>query len=153
MHEASLLSTFSPAFIACRFFWWWPFDQCEMIPHCHFDLHFCIAETDTDVENTWMDTKAGRTGWEELAVCDLQIYTINCCLVAKSCPTLGWPHGLQPARFLCPWDFPDKNTGGGYHFLLRGSSQPRDQTWISYLAGRFFNTEPPGKQLHYWYYV
>ena len=29
-------------------------------------------------------------------------------------------HGLQPARLLCPWDFPDKNTGVGCHFLLRG---------------------------------
>ena len=27
----------------------------------------------------------------------------------------------------------------------RGSSQPRDQTWVSRLAGWFFTTEPPGK--------
>ena len=31
-----------------------------------------------------------------------------------------WPHGLQPARLLCPWDFPGKNIGVGYHFLLQG---------------------------------
>ena len=43
-----------------------------------------------------------------------------CCLVAKSCPTLFWPHGLLPARLLCPWDFPGKNTGVGCHFLLQG---------------------------------
>ena len=30
------------------------------------------------------------------------------------------PHGLQPARLLCPWDFPDRNTGVGCHFLLQG---------------------------------
>ena len=30
------------------------------------------------------------------------------------------PHGLYPARLLCPWDFPGKNTGVGYHFLLQG---------------------------------
>ena len=30
------------------------------------------------------------------------------------------PHGLQLARFLCPWDFPGKNTGVGFHFLLQG---------------------------------
>ena len=30
-----------------------------------------------------------------------------------------WPHGLQPARLLCPWDFPGKNTGVGCHFLLQ----------------------------------
>ena len=29
------------------------------------------------------------------------------------------PHGLQPARFLCPWDFPGKNTGVGCHFVLQ----------------------------------
>ena len=29
------------------------------------------------------------------------------------------PHGLQPTRFLCPWDFPGKNTGVGCHFLLQ----------------------------------
>ena len=30
------------------------------------------------------------------------------------------PRGLQPARLLCLWDFPDKNTGVGCHFLLQG---------------------------------
>ena len=29
------------------------------------------------------------------------------------------PHGVQPARFLCPWDSPGKNTGVGCHFLLQ----------------------------------
>ena len=33
---------------------------------------------------------------------------------------LLWSHGLQPAGFLCPWDFPGKNTGVGCHFLLQG---------------------------------
>ena len=28
--------------------------------------------------------------------------------------------GLQPARLLCPWDFPGKDTGVGCHFLLHG---------------------------------
>ena len=27
-------------------------------------------------------------------------------------------HGLQPARLLCPWTFPGKNTGVGCRFLL-----------------------------------
>ena len=30
------------------------------------------------------------------------------------------PHGLQPSRLLCPWDFPGKNTGVVCHFLLQG---------------------------------
>ena len=32
------------------------------------------------------------------------------------------PHGLQPARLLCPWDFPGKDTTSGCHFLLQGIS-------------------------------
>ena len=28
------------------------------------------------------------------------------------------PHGLQPTRFLCPWDFPGESTGVGCHCLL-----------------------------------
>ena len=42
------------------------------------------------------------------------------CLVSKSCPTLSQPHGLQPSRLLCPWDFPGKNTAVGCHFLFQG---------------------------------
>ena len=29
-------------------------------------------------------------------------------------------HGLWPARLLCPWNSPGKNTGVGCHFLLQG---------------------------------
>ena len=29
------------------------------------------------------------------------------------------PHGLEPARLLCPWNSPGKNTGAGCHFLLQ----------------------------------
>ena len=30
------------------------------------------------------------------------------------------PHGLYPTKLLCPWDFPDKNTGMSSYFLLQG---------------------------------
>ena len=29
------------------------------------------------------------------------------------------PHGRQPVRLLCPWDFPGKNAGVDCHFLLQ----------------------------------
>ena len=32
------------------------------------------------------------------------------------------PHEQQPARFLCLWNFPGKNTGVGCHFFLQGIS-------------------------------
>ena len=72
-------------------------------------------------------------------------FCCSCCSVVKLCLTLLRPHGVYPARLLCPWDFPGKNTGVGYQFLLQGSSQPRDGTRVSYLADRVFTIEPPGK--------
>ena len=30
------------------------------------------------------------------------------------------PHRRQPTSLRCPWDFPDKNSGVGCHFLLQG---------------------------------
>ena len=35
------------------------------------------------------------------------------------------PHGLQPTRLLCPWDFPGKSTGVGCHCLLLLHDKPR----------------------------
>ena len=40
-------------------------------------------------------------------------------LGAQLCLTLQ-PHGLWPARLLCPWNSPGKNTGVGCHSLLQG---------------------------------
>ena len=45
----------------------------------------------------------------------------NLLLLLFSCsvyPTLCDP--MEPARLLCPWDFPGKNAGVGCHFLLQG---------------------------------
>ena len=39
-------------------------------------------------------------------------------MCVQSCLTLQ-PHGLQPTRLLCLWNFPGKNTGMGCHFLLQ----------------------------------
>ena len=47
-------------------------------------------------------------------------------------------HGLLPARLLCPWDSPGRNTGVGCHFLLQGSSQHKDQSQVSHVAGWLF---------------
>ena len=58
--------------------------------------------------------------------------------VARSCPTLCDPRDCSP---------PDSSVHGILQTRIlewvaisfsRGSSQPRDQTWISYIEGRFF---------------
>ena len=55
--------------------------------------------------------------------------------VTQSCPTLCVPvdytaHGILQARILGWVAFP----------FSRGSSQPRDLTWVSHTAGRFFSS-------------
>ena len=54
------------------------------------------------------------------------------------------PRGLHPARLLCPWDSPGKNTGEGCHALLQGIFptqvlNPR-LLHLPALAGGFFTT-------------
>ena len=39
---------------------------------------------------------------------------------AQSCPTLCSPMDCSPARLLCPWDSPGKNTGGVAISFSRG---------------------------------
>ena len=45
------------------------------------------------------------------------------------------PHGLYS-----PWNSPGQNAGVGSLSLLQGSSQPRNQTQVSYTAGGFFTS-------------
>ena len=48
-----------------------------------------------------------------------QLYLAYVC--AKSCLTLQDPMDCSlPARLLCPWNSPGKNTGVGCHALLQG---------------------------------
>ena len=68
------------------------------------------------------------------------------CSVAQSHPTVLRPHGLEPTRILCSWDFPGKNTGAGCHFLLQGSlPSPGMEPASPALAGGFCTPEAPGK--------
>jgi len=70
-----------------------------------------------------------------------------CCSVTKLCLTLLRHHRLQLARFLCPGDFPSKNTGMGCRFLFQGLFLTQGSTHIS-CTGRFFATEAPRKPIY-----
>ena len=48
------------------------------------------------------------------------------------------PHGLQPSRLLCPWDFPGKSTGVGCHCLLQLRWLCRYKCPLTYGAVRNF---------------
>ena len=71
--------------------------------------------------------------------CSLEIYLVSALSVSHSVISDSLePHGLWPARLLHPWDSPGRNTGGVAIPFSRGSFQPKDQTWVFCIAGRFF---------------
>ena len=63
----------------------------------------------------------------------------GCAQSLPLCLTRLRPIGLWPARFLCPWDFPGRNTEVGCHFLL----QVTFRTWKIF----FFLTSPASPAL------
>ena len=60
----------------------------------------------------------------------------SCSVMSDSLP----PHGLYS-----PWNSPGQNTGVVAIPFSRGSSQPRDLTQVSHIAGGFFNSWDTGK--------
>ena len=59
------------------------------------------------------------------------------------------PYGPQPARLLCPWDSPGKNTGMGGHAILQGIflTQGSNQYFLSLMHWKVGSLPlvPPGK--------
>ena len=47
-------------------------------------------------------------------------YGLIACYVTSVVYDSVQPYGLQPTRFLCPWNSPGKCTGVGCHALLQG---------------------------------
>ena len=72
----------------------------------------------------------------------MHAYVVNCVLLFATPRTV-------PPRFLCRWNFPGKNTGVGYHFLLQGifpNQGIKPESLASpALAGGFFTPALPGK--------
>ena len=52
---------------------------------------------------------------------ELKVLTCVKCQVTSAMADSLRPHGLQPARLLCPWDSPGKNIRVGCHALLQGT--------------------------------
>ena len=67
-----------------------------------------------------LETLRGREGCTTRCLRDdgAELLLIGLCSDAQ-CPSLCDPPGLSPARLLCPWGSPGKNTGVGCHFLLQ----------------------------------
>ena len=62
-----------------------------------------------------------NTGLVDIALLFMRLkswaYACTCSVTFVLSDSL-WPHGLYPAKLLCPWISPGKNTGVAYHALL-----------------------------------
>ena len=72
------------------------------------------------------------------------------CLILCNPINCSLPGSWQEFRGSCPWNFPDKVTGVGYHFLLQGTfptqgSNSRLLHLLHWQLDFFFTTAPPGK--------
>ena len=65
-------------------------------------------------------SRAAITAWGFIWVSKKLLGCLTNCVYALAVSDSLWPHGLQPAWFLCLWYFPGKNTGVGCYFLLQG---------------------------------
>ena len=82
-----------------------------------------------------------------ITICVLIMCVCVSCFVMSD----SWqPHELWPARLLCPWDFPGKNTGMGCHFLPQGifltqGSNPGIKPRSPVLQADSLPSDPPRK--------
>ena len=74
-------------------------------------------------------------------------YDACCCLVMSVLSNSVWPHGLPPARLLCPCSSLGKKLEWVAMPSSRESSWPTDWTRVSSTVGRFFTTDSPGKPI------
>ena len=99
--------------------WWWC-HPCLLLLLSHFSRVRLCATPETAAHQALPSLGFSRQEhWSGLPfpspVHESEKWKWSCSVVSDS----SRPHGLQPTRLLCPWDFPGKSTGVGCRCLLR----------------------------------
>ena len=81
------------------------------------------------------------------------IYIYVCVSVAQSCPTLCNPTDYSPPGFSVHGILQARILKGIAIPFSRGTSQPRDRTLVSYIAGRFFTIWDIYIYIHIYIYI
>ena len=88
---------------------------------------------------------SGRSYQQSSSACSRHALATTACVLSHSVISGSlWPHALLPARLLCLWTLPGKNTRVGCHFLLEGafSTQGSNLLLLSLLCCK--------RVLHHW---
>ena len=113
------------------------------------EVHYYSHRIDKNVE-----TKRSYVAWLRLQLFIIYNHSDSVLVKVKSLNRvrLFVTHGLQPARLLCPWDFPGNNTGVGCHFLLQGVFPTQGSNpGLTHCRKMLLPSEPPGKSLMFSY--
>ena len=103
-------------------------------------------------------TGHGKMDWFQIGNCILSRLYIATLLIYLLCRVYAkwlvvsdslWPHGLLPARLLCPWVSPGKNTGVGCRALVQGifPTQQSNLRLLRLLHWQVSSLAPRGKPL------
>ena len=83
-----------------------------MLSPCLCNLYAVYIMQNAGLDESQAEIKIARRNINNLKYADA-------CLVTSVVSNSLQPHGPWPARLLCPWDSPGKNTGVGCPFLLQ----------------------------------
>ena len=83
----------------------------ELPVKCSLSLAFCPSQSRSLLSR--MSRESSHTG---KGIATTVRLSVSCSLMSDFLQ----PHGLQPTRLLCLWDFPGKNTGVACHSFLQG---------------------------------
>ena len=103
----------------------WAFEIFLLFSSHEYSLH----ETFIQYEHIFLFLLHEQLGIKLLSI-ELEYVYLYCCLVAMSCLTLCDPKNCSPPGSSVH-GFPRQGHWVGCHFLLQGSSRPRDQTHVS----------------------
>ena len=81
-----------------------------------------LGNEDPESHAAWPRIKKKGIDFGLGSILEIQLICVCVCVLLRHSvvsDTLQ-PHGMWPARPLCSWDFPGKNTGVGCHSLLEG---------------------------------
>ena len=111
------------------------FVQKKKKPHSKYGISVCV----------WIHQ------WSILSPANRNVYSSFSMHVCSVMLDSLQPSGLKAAKLLCPWGFPGKDTGVGWHFLLQGilpelGIEPRTPAPPALAVG-FLTTVPLGKAL------
>ena len=98
----------------------------------HHDYHLTFWMFPQGTEWECLPQKKGLRAWASLIV---NVYA--CVLSPSVVPDSLQPCGLQPTRLHWPWNLQARILEWAAMPSSRGSSQPRDRTQVSCIAGRF----------------